>query len=181
MLLGVKRRGVTIIAILLMLVVLATVVGAMAIAGGGTLNGQYVATRGEEARRAAEAGAQGALAIIHSAPPTLPPWIYGPTAVSPVPWQKMENVESEYQVLRVDHTTAPPNPSWITLGNPATNLLPVVVQSALAPTGASAEVPAAPNVQYLLSTGRTRSGHYRTVGLLFTTSPTLKVLSWQIF
>ncbi|MFN8608485.1 MAG: hypothetical protein U0931_13190 [Vulcanimicrobiota bacterium] len=176
-----KRRGVTIIAILLMLVVLATLVGALAIAGSGTLNGQFVATRGEEARRAAEAGAQAAIANIQAATSPVPGWLYSPTSVAPVPWQKMETVDSEYQVLHVDHTAAPANPDWILPGNPATGTLPTVVPNGAPPANAIAEVPAGANLHYLYSTGRTRSGHYRSIGVLYTTAPGVKILSWQVF
>lgn len=176
-----RKRGITIVAILLMLLVLATVIGAMTLAGSGTLNGQFVSTQGEEARRAAEAGAQAALATIQAGTSPLPGWIYNSTSVGPVPWQKMEHVESEFQVLHVDHSTAPTNPSWITLGNPAQGILPTVTSSSAAPPGASAQVPAVANLHYLLSTGRTRSRHFRSVGLLYTTSPVVRVLGLQIF
>ena len=176
-----RKRGVTIIAILLMLVVLATVIGAMTLAGSGTLNGQFVSTQGEEARRAAEAGAQAALATIQAGGP-LPGWIYTPTSVAPIPWQKMAHVDSEFQVLHIDHSTAPANSSWLNLGNPAQGILPTVTLNApTAPAGAAAEVPAANDLHYLFSTGRTRSGHFRSVGLLYTATPPVRVLSLQIF
>lgn len=176
-----RKRGVTIVAILLMLVVLATVIGAMTLAGSGTLNGQFVSTQGEEARRAAEAGAQAALATIQAGVTPLPGWIYTPTSVAPI-WQRMDHVESEFQVLHIDHSAPTANLSWITLGNPAEDILPIFTPNdPTPPTGAAAEVPAAANLHYLLSTGRTRSRHFRSVGLLYTDVPTVRVLSLQIF
>lgn len=176
---GMKRRGATIIAILLMLVVLASVIGAMAIAGGGTLNGQFVSTRAEEARRAAEAGAQAALGHLQAGTVPPPAWLYGPTATAPVPWQKMNHLDTEFQVLHIDHSTPPPNAVWISPGRPAQDILPTISPTVVA--GSIASVPAAPNLHYLYSTGRTRSRHYRTVGVLYTTVPSLKILSHQIF
>jgi hypothetical protein len=170
-----KRRGVTIVAILLMLVVLAAVIGAMVIAGSGTIGGEFVSARAEEARRAAEGGAQRALGILnHGTPP--PAWLFtaGP---GPIPWQAMDHGDAEFQVYHVPGNAA--NFTFVNTGDPANNILPS--SSTVAPgPNTVAKIPKDVNLHFLLSVGRTHSGQYRQVGIMYTTAPSFTVLSQQV-
>lgn len=159
-----NRRGVTIVAILLMLVVLAAVVGALVQAGSGTLNGEFVNSRVEEARRAAEAGAQRALGMLRRG--TTDTWIY--TVPGPLPtWEPMDHGNASFYVL---HVTGDVNPIFVVDGNARLEILPTrSFVDPFPPVQPLAVVPGGSlgfRYHYLLSTGRSLSGHYRQVGIM---------------
>ena len=159
-----QRRGVTIVAILLMLVVLAAVVGALVLAGSGTLNGEFVNSRVEEARRAAEAGSQRALALLRQG--STDTWLY--TIPGPAPtWEPMDHGSAEFRVLHVEGVATP---TYVIDGNARLGMLPTI--STIAPTLPGQALAVLPadypgfRYHYLLSTGRSLSGHYRQVGMM---------------
>lgn len=171
-----KRRGVTIIAILLMLVVLAAVIGAMVIAGSGTIGGEFRSAGAEEARRASEAGAQAALGFLNEVGAPATPWIFA-AGPGPIPWQQMANGDSEYQVY---HVTGGAATLFVSPGDPAHGILPST--SPTYSSSAVAQVPGSATVHhYLLSTGRTHAGQYRQVGTLYVPGTPPTIVSQQIF
>jgi len=147
-----------------MLVVLAAVVGALVQAGSGTLNGEFVNSRVEEARRAAEGGSQRALALLRRG--TTDSWLY--TVPGPVPtWELMDHGSAEFHVLRVTGGVAP---VYVVDGNARLGTLPTSSPTPpTPPVQALAVVPPDSlgfRYHYLLSTGRSLSGHYRQVGIM---------------
>ncbi|MBT9583286.1 hypothetical protein IV102_08045 [bacterium] len=156
-----RRRGLAIIAVLLMLVILSAVVGAMVLAGTGNLNGQSLYTQDEEARAAADAGMQMALGNITVAP-NFHTWNV-PAAWAIPAWQTLPQGHGQFRAQIFDGGGVQ---LFVTPGNPALNVAAAI--SAIQTADAIARVPVdvGPNKsRFLLVTGRSSSGKFQQVGM----------------
>ena len=160
--LGVRRRGLAIIAVLLMLVILSAVVGAMVLAGSGNLNGQSLYTQDEEARAAAETGVQMALGNIRAAP-NFNAWNV-PAAWAIPAWQTLPQGHGQFRAQIFDGGAAV---QFVTPGNPALNVAAGISGSQTADAIARVPVDATPpdKLRFLLVTGRSSSGKFQQIGV----------------
>ena len=176
-----RKQGITIITILLMLGVLAVLVGAMVIAGRGNMQSEVNTTQNDLARYAAESGIERALADMTGPPATLPGTWGVPGAWTGANWQALDHGNGEFKIYKFNCGAAT---NYLAPGDPLNGVSPTIYPGPPV-AGCRTILPAGTSWVYLLSVGRyppgSPRGRVRQLGVMLQDVLPPRILSRQLF